>query len=224
MCGRFVIEGAPRPVEALLAALPPGSPPVRLGEMYPTARALVAREQNGQPASASLIWGLPRPGGKGVLINARSETVAEKPMFRRLLRHGPLVIPASGFYEWHGEGKDKEKWLFGAADGGLIWLAGLWGTFRQATGEEADCFVILTTAADAVVAPYHARMPVLVPPARVRAWLAPLLALGSSPAGAEVRQPGAAGADPQPTPLSPPVCPGGQAQAEPVALVARRVE
>lgn len=140
-----------------------------------------------------VVWGFPRfgkaealspgsgagrrGGGSGVVINARSETVEEKAMFRRSFEERRCVVPAAGFFEWKrdadlaaGRGREKKvKYLFRQAPGRPLYMAGLIGEFA---GERR--FVILTTAANASMEEVHDRMPVLLLPEQVEPWLTDL--------------------------------------------------
>jgi len=139
---------------------------------------------------AMLRWGLipawarePNIGYK--LINARSETAAEKPSFRAAWRNRRCLIPADGFYEWKREGKTRQPWLFGLSDGAPFAFAGLWETWtvpqgaaltgslaERGPGEAVETCTILTTTANETVAPVHGRMPVILPPEACGPWLA----------------------------------------------------
>lgn len=137
---------------------------VTRGEIFPTNTVplLVGREMT--PLAAS--WGLPKYGGKkGVIINARAETVAEKPTFQRGFFNYRCVVPCTGFYEWT-QTKPQRKYQFRIAESGLLYLAGL---YRP---EAEGCrFVIITTAANSSMADIHNRMPVVLPPDRLAGWL-----------------------------------------------------
>lgn len=109
------------------------------------------------------VWGFPGFQGKGLLINARSETAEEKPMFRRPLLTSRCVVPTTGFYEWN---KAKEKYLFQYEDSTVVYLAGLWEMF-----EGRRRYTILTTQPNQAVAAVHNRMPVLLAKEQVRPWL-----------------------------------------------------
>lgn len=104
-------------------------------------------------------WGY--RAGKRLIINARSETIGERPMF---MRGGRCLIPASGYYEWNA---DKQRYAYDA-QGGVLYMAGL---FRMEPGERTACCVILTREAAAEFAQVHERMPVLLGGADRRAWL-----------------------------------------------------
>ena len=113
------------------------------------------------------------------LINARSESAAEKPAFRAALAKRRCIVPADGFYEWKSivGSRQKQPMFLYATDRSLLAMAGLWETWTEAgarTGQDVwHTFTILTTNANAAVAPVHDRMPVLLPPSRWSQWLAP---------------------------------------------------
>ncbi len=105
------------------------------------------------------------------MLNARAESVADKPAFRdALARHRCLVV-ADGFYEWKHEGKLKVPHYFHLPDGRPFGFAGLWAVWRDAEGKRVTSFTILTRDAEGVVAPYHDRMPVILTPDVYSAWL-----------------------------------------------------
>ena len=121
-------------------------------------------------------WGLipawvKNPKEFATLINARSETAAEKPSFRAALRYRRCLVPTDGFYEWTGARGSKQPHLIRMADRALFALAGLFETWLGADGSEIDTMAILTTEANAQMAHIHDRMPVILPPATHEAWL-----------------------------------------------------
>lgn len=171
MCGRFFVDAKNREIDRLIESLSPDSPPVSFGEVFPTNNALVINLGNNSPAPQSMVWGLPRWDKKGAIINARSETALEKPMFRDALLNRPLVIPASGFYEWKkADGCGKEKYFFSAREP-LLYMAGFWKEMKDDLGEVRPYFTILTTAANAAMSGYHDRMPVLLREEEKLPWL-----------------------------------------------------
>ena len=131
------------------------------------------------------------------LINARSETVAEKPSFRSAFRHRRCLIPADGFYEWQRRGGTRQPWLFGFRNGAPLVFAGLWERWtvpesaaltgslaERGPGDAVETCTILTAAANETVAPVHGRMPVILPPDTWDAWLSGEdVPLAPSPAG-----------------------------------------
>ena len=126
---------------------------------------------------ALVRWGLLPPWVKdprefSTLINARSETVTEKPSFRGAIRHKRCLVPADGFYEWMGEKGSKRPFRFGRADGGGVFaMAGLYEQWMGADGSELESMAILTTDANAFMAPIHDRMPVILDPKDFELWL-----------------------------------------------------
>lgn len=189
MCGRYAffapqeamvrafgLEEAPELPQRYNIAPTQAVPAVRVaGDAQGSAGAGAAREL------VPLRWGLipswakePEVGNR--MINARAETVAEKPSFRAALKRRRCVIPASGFYEWRkvpdGEGGGKQPWFIQHAEGEVLALAGLWESWTSKGGEETlETCTILTTAANAFMAPLHHRMPVILDGFALDAWL-----------------------------------------------------
>ena len=142
----------------------------------PTQQVPVVVSAPGGRALRDLRWGLIPFWAKDAskpMINARSETAAEKPTFRGSMRHRRCLVPADGFYEWQGPAGKKQPFLFSPPGGGPLAFAGLWERWTGSDGAPLDTFAILTTAANAVVAPVHDRMPVILPPDAWAAWLDP---------------------------------------------------
>lgn len=112
-------------------------------------------------------WGLvpvwakdPMIGHK--LINARSETIAEKPSFKQAFFRRRCLIPADGFYEWKTEGTRKQPYLFKMSDGKPFTFAGIWETWRDRAGVELTTCAIITTTPNGLIEKYHDRMPVIL--------------------------------------------------------------
>lgn len=125
-----------------------------------------------------LRWGLVPSWAKDPtvatrLINARSETLAEKPAFRSAYKRRRCIIPASGFYEWKTEGKDKQPYYIHPAGPGSepFGLAGLWERWASPEGEPLDTFTIITTEANSAMAEIHERMPAILAPEDFGLWL-----------------------------------------------------
>ena len=122
-------------------------------------------------------WGFPNyMKSSAVIINARCETLHEKPTFRKLLGTGRCLVPASGFYEWKAAGvpaKKKDKYLIRAAESKLMYFAGLYGSFIDKTGIPSTRFVIITTEANRQMSQIHSRMPVILRKSEALAWISP---------------------------------------------------
>lgn len=136
---------------------------VKTGEIYPTDRAPILLGQDGHPEPAG--WGYPHFSGKGVIINARAETAAEKRLFRESLLARRCAVPSTGFYEWAKTG-NRQKYWFRLPDEPVLYMAGLYGDFA---GERR--FVILTTEANPSMEDVHSRMPVILPSGGLLEWI-----------------------------------------------------
>lgn len=124
------------------------------------------------------VWGLvpswaqdPSIGNR--MINARAETLREKPAYRNAYRYRRCIVPVSGFYEWKKVGHTKQPYFVRPADDLPIGLAGLWETWRSPDGSEIETCTIITTDANAVIRPLHDRMAVVLPPDAYELWLRP---------------------------------------------------
>lgn len=175
MCGRFTLT---RPVDEITRHFGIKGA-VELQARYniaPTQEIAVVR-QNGERELIPMRWGLipgwSREGEmKSLLINARAETLTEKPAFRESVKTRRCLIPADGFYEWAHTGKKKQPWHIRVKDSSLLGFAGLWDVWRGGGGQVIESCTIITTAANAAVAKLHDRMPAIIPPAQYDAWLA----------------------------------------------------
>ncbi len=121
-----------------------------------------------------LRWGLPprRAGGR-LLINARAETLAEKPTFARLLKQRRCLVVADGFYEWQQREGRRHPVYIHMKDRSLFVFAGLWDSAQRDSGHVQAYVTIITTCANKLVSPVHHRMPVILPPSAIEAWLDP---------------------------------------------------
>ncbi len=121
-------------------------------------------------------WGLVPSWAKDIsignkLINARAETLSEKPSFRNAFSRRRCLIPASGFYEWRQEGARKQPYLFQLADHKAFTFAGLWEHWEDNQGNEIYSCTIITTVPNALLAQYHERMPVILDDSTRWQWL-----------------------------------------------------
>jgi putative SOS response-associated peptidase YedK len=143
----------------------------------------VAQSSKGPTRLGAFRWGLipswsKDPSAGARMINARAETVLEKPAFRRPMERWRCLVPADGYYEWQAvEGREKKQpWHITRTDGDLFAFAGLWASWRPTKGSDegriASCTIITTEANDAV-RPVHDRMPVVLPPSAWAEWLDP---------------------------------------------------
>lgn len=164
MCGRyqFSTEESETLRDILREAQRGAALEARAGEIFPTNPSAVLTWKNGGCIPQVYKWGFPKFRGPGVVINARAETVLEKPMFRHSMERSRCAVPTSGFFEWDG---NKQKYLFRMPGQTELYLAGIYNVFQG-----TPCFVILTTEANESVAGVHTRMPVIVPKDRLQSW------------------------------------------------------
>lgn len=184
MCGRFALKVSQ---QALVAALKQLFLRYELDKprynIAPTQIVPVVRAADGAFDQRELVpmrWGLipswaKDPAIGSTLINARGETVAEKPAFRQAFKSRRCVIPADGFYEWKKlAGKRKQPYYIYLADGSLMFFAGLWEQWvNKDTGECIETCAIVTTEANDAVADLHNRMPVVLRERDIDTWLSP---------------------------------------------------
>ncbi|NLX14475.1 MAG: SOS response-associated peptidase [Phycisphaerales bacterium] len=145
----------------------------------PTQKVPALLVRNGRRVLAEMQWGLvpawARDKAMGVrLINARAETLSEKPAFRNALRKSRCLIPADGFYEWQKQGARKIPMYIRLIGGRPFAFAGLFELWRGQDEELLSC-TIITTEADEPIRPIHERMPVILPCELYRSWLDPSL-------------------------------------------------
>jgi putative SOS response-associated peptidase YedK len=118
-------------------------------------------------------WSTDGSGAAG-RINARAETVREKPTFRAAFARRRCLLPADGFYEWERRPDgSKQAWFIRRADGAPLAMAGLWDAWRGDGGELVRSCAVVTTTANSLMAPIHDRMPVLIPSSDWATWLDP---------------------------------------------------
>ena len=193
MCGRFAFYSPAEATAALFGAT--GS--VDLKPRYNIAPTqYIAAIRNDDHANRELVafrWGLvpfwakdPSIGSR--MINARAETVAEKPSFRNAYRKRRCLVLADGFYEWHTEGGAKVPYYISLASGGPCAFAGLWEHWEsKETDETLETATIVTTAASEFLSQLHHRMPVVLEPASADRWMGGDLSLLDEVAGAGPR-------------------------------------
>ena len=184
MCGRFTLTPSAIALLGDVFGLDEPLPLLPRWNIAPTQDVGVVRLLEGRRHLDLLRWGLipawtqdPKKGP--LLINARADTVAEKPAFRGALKLRRCLVPADGFFEWApppaGAPKTakKQPWWFRLEDEAPFALAGLWETWTPPDGAPVSSFTLITTDANEVVAPVHDRMPVILPREAYARWLDP---------------------------------------------------
>lgn len=181
MCGRFVLKTLDAvfdefDVEQSVAL----AASYNIAPTHGVAAVRAGAEGAGREV-AVLHWGLIPPWAKGMevgnkMINARAETLLEKPVFRVALQRRRCLIPADGFYEWKREGKGKRPFYIHRKDGRLIAFAGLWERWRDDAGHALDSCTIITTRPNELMRGIHDRMPAIIEPGAYERWLNPTVA------------------------------------------------
>ena len=183
MCGRFVQHADPEIYASRydvddIAPLPERTRPGF--NVAPTQNVLAIRQhENGRRELLALRWGLVPYWSKGPdnrysMINARSESVHEKPAYRAAFRRRRCLIPAEGFYEWQGKPGAKQPYLIRREDAAPFAFAGLWEHWHpKGGGPDITSCSIIVTGANPLMAPIHDRMPVILRPEDQATWLDP---------------------------------------------------
>ena len=175
MCGRYCITTAPEAIRALFRYPERPNFPPRYN-VAPTQPVPVMRIVEGGRHFALMRWGLipawvKDPKGFALLINARGETLYDKPAFKNAIRRRRCLLPADGFYEWKVEGGRRRAFHARRPGGGPLAFAGLWETWIGPNGEEMDTAAIVTTQSNKEMGAVHHRAPVIVPPEQFNLWL-----------------------------------------------------
>ena len=160
MCGRYTLftEEQTEDIRNIIREVQEKQPEnnMKSGEIFPTNTAPILKAEGSQLGADLAIWGFPKFDGKGVIINARSETAEQKKMFRDSLLTRRCAIPSTGFYEW-SQDERKQKYLFRLPDTTALYMAGFYNEFK---GERR--YVILTADANSSISDVHNRMPVVL--------------------------------------------------------------
>lgn len=176
MCGRYTMHHTPEQVTMRFGVTEAVATPAERYNIAPTQAVPVVLENEGARFLDQFQWGLipawaKDPGIGNKMINARAETVAEKPSYRQALSRRRCLIPADGFYEWKREGTARQPMHIRRKDGELFAFAGLWEEWKQADGTPLRTCTIVTVAPNELMAPIHNRMPALLRPEDEAAWL-----------------------------------------------------
>ncbi len=176
MCGRYSLTSPVESVVQLFALDAPPNLPPRYN-IAPTQEVAVLLTEGGARSLRLMRWGLVPAWAKNVsfgakMINARAETVAERPSFRSAFKRRRCLIPADGFYEWQARGRSpKQPYRITQFDGLPFAFAGLWEAWQEPDGDELLSCTIITTEANRLLQEIHPRMPVILDAADYGQWL-----------------------------------------------------
>lgn len=176
MCGRYALTSPPDAITARfgLAWARDVEPHYNIA---PSQTVPIVRNTERGRELAWVKWGLipswARDASIGMrLINARSETLSDKPAFRNAYRHRHCLVPADAFYEWTAVAGRKQPYCIRMRDGTVFGMAGLWERWKDPDGQAVESCTIVTVAANTLVADLHDRMPLILAPDDYEAWLA----------------------------------------------------
>jgi putative SOS response-associated peptidase YedK len=180
MCGRARLSSDVSEIK-LVFSIPPERPPPNFAASWnvaPTDSLPVVRydARAGERSLDVMRWGLVPFWAKDIKvgfanINAKAEGVDMRPAFREAFQRRRCLVPLDNFYEWQKLGKDRQPYAVALADRRVMAMAGLWESWRSPDGERLRSFAIVTTAANALLAPVHDRMPVILGPENWPLWL-----------------------------------------------------
>lgn len=175
MCGRFALVTTPEKLANHFNL----KRKVTIEPRYniaPSQPVVIIREETTGNKLSAVRWGLiphwakdEKIGNK--LINARAETVQEKPSFRDAFKSRRCLIPATGFFEWKHHGRMKQPYFIKMKNGGLFAMAGIWESWQRPDGKIIESCSIITTEANGIVGKIHDRMPVIIPNQSYGLWL-----------------------------------------------------
>ncbi|MGB9368166.1 MAG: SOS response-associated peptidase [Xanthobacteraceae bacterium] len=177
MCGRYAITTAPEAIRQLFRYLEQPNFPPRYN-VAPTQPVPIVRMTEGKRQFALVRWGLipawvKDPRAFSLVINARAESVLDKPAFKNAMKYRRCLFPADGFFEWERKGDRKQPYFVRLKGGGSLAFAGLWESWMGPNGEEQETAAIITTDASPSIAHIHDRMPVILAPDAFDFWLDP---------------------------------------------------
>ena len=179
MCGRFTLATPEQDlvVQFNLPEVPDLQPRYNIAPTQPVA-AVRLPTADGDRELVMLHWGLipfwaKDPGIGSRMINARAETVADKPAFRAAFRRRRCLVPADGFYEWQKQNGSKQPFYIRLQDGRPFAFAGLWERWQDKEGGVIESCTLLTTRPNELIRPLHNRMPVILHPHNYAVWLDP---------------------------------------------------
>ena len=176
MCSRFTLTSKPSLVAKRFGLQEIPDFPARY-IIAPTQPVAIIRTGYNKKREFALVrWGLipdwvKDPGAFTTLINARAETVLEKPSFRNAMKYRRCLFPVNGFYEWKGSRGHRQPYYISEQDDNPIGLAGIWEHWMGAEGSELESAAIITTIPNSDIARIHDRMPVVISPEDYEGWL-----------------------------------------------------
>jgi putative SOS response-associated peptidase YedK len=176
MCGRFVTIIPPNELAKIFAHIEANCSIEPRYNVAPSQQVAVVRSTGDNNILSLMKWGLVPSWSKDTkiashTINARSETVAEKPAFRHAIKYQRCIIPTSGFYEWMHAEQYKQPYFIQLSNHAPMCFAGIWESWKAPDNALLETFSILTTTSNSLIEPMHERMPVILRPDDFSFWL-----------------------------------------------------
>ncbi len=177
MCGRYALLLPPEAMARLFSVLGEVADFPPRYNIAPTQPVTVIAEREGRRTAELFRWGyvphwVKDPKDFPLLINARAESMAEKPAFRDAIRNSRCIVPASGYYEWmKGPGGDRQPYYITSSETETMALAGLYSTWAGPNGEEVDTVCIVTVPPNPEISAVYDRMPAILRGEAIEAWL-----------------------------------------------------
>lgn len=164
MCGRYYVdEKTAKEIEKIVRNIDKKLNGVKMGEVQPSQNALVLTGKKPELSAEVMQWGFPRLDKKGLIINARAESVKEKRTFKDCEMQRRCIVPAAHYFEWD---REKTKTVLSRSDSGIVYMAGVYQYIQN-----VERVVILTTQANQSVAKIHDRMPLILDEKEIEGWV-----------------------------------------------------
>ena len=164
MCGRYYVdEKTAKEIEKIVRNIDKKLNGVKMGEVQPSQNALVLIGKKPELSAEVMQWGFPRLDKKGLIINARAESVKEKRTFKDCEMQRRCIVPAAHYFEWY---REKTKTVLSRSDSGIVYMAGVYQYIQN-----VERVVILTTQANQSVAKIHDRMPLILDEKEIEGWV-----------------------------------------------------
>lgn len=164
MCGRYYVdEKTAKEIEKIVRNIDKKLNGVKMGEVQPSQNALVLTGKKPELSAEVMQWGFPRLDKKGLILNARAESVKEKRTFKDCEMQRRCIVPAAHYFEWD---REKTKTVLSRSDSGIVYMAGVYQYIQN-----VERVVILTTQANQSVAKIHDRMPLILDEKEIEGWV-----------------------------------------------------
>lgn len=180
MCGRYYFDIYEEELREIIEGFQKDlSEDFKTGEVFPSEKSLIMVRQGDKTRPIVAKWGFEKLNHKGLIINARAETLSEKPMFQKLVKYNRCIVPASGFFEWDKSADGTRNKYYFEKPNSILYMAGLFGTYHPKAEQlslfdnniEQVSYVIITRNANEYMEGIHNRMPLIFTGEEMKKWL-----------------------------------------------------